>query len=253
MTTIGYFQFFAEPYVMTGGRRTAERDALGGPAHVQGRLPLVEHGLRRGDRVRALSRRARPDRRPVPPPEGPGRREEAACAAVPVHAALLVGAAVALTPLVWMVAGLDHAARRGERVSAAVLSVLADPDQLRRALHAALARPRAREQPARRPARPRSASSSSTRWRATPSPSCASRAATASSPFLVGRAGHPGAGRDAAALPDAALGRPRQHVRRRDPAGRRRGSSGSSSSASSRGRSRTTCSTRRDSRARASS
>ncbi len=62
MTMIGYFQLFAEPYVMTQGgpaNSTLERRA----ADVRGGLPLVEHGLRRGDRVRAVRHHPRADAR----------------------------------------------------------------------------------------------------------------------------------------------------------------------------------------------
>ena len=62
MTMIGYLQLFAEPYVMTQGG-PADSDAQRRAAHVPGGLPLVEHGLRGGDRVRALRAHSHRDAR----------------------------------------------------------------------------------------------------------------------------------------------------------------------------------------------
>ena len=102
MTTIGYFQFFAEPYVMTGGGRPLNATlsvgllmykngfrwwSMGYAAAIAFVLFLVVLGL--------TPMQFRLQR-------GQGRVKKL-LAAVPVHAALLVGAAVALTPLVWMV------------------------------------------------------------------------------------------------------------------------------------------------------
>ena len=53
-TMIGYFQLFAEPYVMTQGGPLAQHDQPG-PADVRGGLPLVADGDRLGRRLPAAA------------------------------------------------------------------------------------------------------------------------------------------------------------------------------------------------------
>src|SRR5207342_1294747 len=75
------------------------------PAHVRAGLPLVAHGLRRRDRVRAA--RARHDRHADPaqaPAEGDAvtRSRPLSLAGLGVNAALAVLALLTVAPLVWM-------------------------------------------------------------------------------------------------------------------------------------------------------
>ena len=71
ITMIGYFQLFAEPYVMTQGGPLQQHDQRRA-ADVRGRLPLVADGLRGGDRLRAL--RGDPGRDAAPGPAAGAER-----------------------------------------------------------------------------------------------------------------------------------------------------------------------------------
>src|SRR6266481_2144866 len=98
------------------GGQHAQRRA----AHVRGGLPLVEHGPRRGDCLRALrhhprvhglatrappaqARRARDGGTGGAAGSGGGGRMRRAAEAVLLHAALVAGAVLTLFPLLWMV------------------------------------------------------------------------------------------------------------------------------------------------------
>ena len=72
ITMIGYFQLFAEPYVMTQGGPLQQHDQPRA-AHVRGGLPLVAHGLRGGDRVRAVRDHAGRHAAPAPARSGSAR------------------------------------------------------------------------------------------------------------------------------------------------------------------------------------
>ena len=98
ITTIGYFQFFAEPYVMTDGGKPLNATLSVGLLMYKERFPLVEHGLRRRGGVRALPRGPRPDVDPAQASGTAGRMKK-----ILLHAALGLIAVVSLIPLVWMV------------------------------------------------------------------------------------------------------------------------------------------------------
>src|SRR5207237_471846 len=85
--------------------RTGEQHAQRRPPHVRGGLPLVEHGLRRRRRLRALRdhrlAHAGRARAPAAPAGGAMRRT---VQAVALHGVLAFGAALTLLPLLWMLA-----------------------------------------------------------------------------------------------------------------------------------------------------
>src|SRR5439155_309543 len=87
--------------------RTGEQHAQRRPPHVRGGLPLVEHGLRRRRRLRALRdhplAHAGRARAPAAPAGGAMRRT---VQAVALHGVLAVGAALTLLPLFLMLRAL---------------------------------------------------------------------------------------------------------------------------------------------------
>src|SRR5262249_8625240 len=82
--------------------RAVERDPFRRPADVPPGIPLVEHGLRGGDRLRPVPARGRGVGHPVRAPEE-ARGVRSRAGTILLHAALAAIAVVSLAPLAWMV------------------------------------------------------------------------------------------------------------------------------------------------------
>ena len=103
LTMTGYFQLFAEPYVMTEGgplQSTLQRALF----HVRGRLQVVEPRARLGGRVPAVHTDVRRDGRAVAPRTASGAAHDAKRrATMLVNTLLVIGAMLVAFPLLWMI------------------------------------------------------------------------------------------------------------------------------------------------------
>src|SRR5947207_2394761 len=84
--------------------RPGEQHAQRRPPHVRGRVPLVEHGLRRRGRLRAVRDHPAAYARPAPPARAGGHTVRRRVQTFAVHGVLVAAAVLTVLPLVWMVA-----------------------------------------------------------------------------------------------------------------------------------------------------
>src|SRR5436305_1718430 len=83
--------------------RPGEQHAQRRPPHVRGRVPLVEHGLRRRGRLRAVRDHPASYARPASPTRAGGDPVRRRAQVLAVHGALGVAALLTVLPLLWMV------------------------------------------------------------------------------------------------------------------------------------------------------
>ena len=209
LTMAGYFQLFAEPYVMTQGgplQSTRQRALL----HVRGGLQVVEPRQRVRGGLHAVPADLRRDAAAVRRLAAAGAGDDAAArgAIVRQRRSCWALAAIALFPLLWMVSVSFMPPGEASSYPAAAACPPADAratiascsrsagmgrylvNSMLLAVAATLLSLRLQR-----------------RWPATRSPSCASPGATGSSSVLLGALVIPGAGGDGAAVPAAeALG-----------------------------------------------